>query len=476
MEQKTTLNQLYEKEQNKVLKYFISNIEGQWTKENYKKNLKVPYLDIFITSKCNQKCSYCYLQKYEELYPKDIQNNDKIIKNITLYFDYLLEKECNYLKRLDLFSGEIWGWPLGNAIFDLLLNYLKKGFKIKEIIIPSNCSFCLDDSLLKVIDYYINQFKLYGTNLFFSISMDGYVIDKQSRPFVSKEKTDDYYNRIFKFAKFYDFGFHPMISPDTIHLQKENYDFWVSEMNNHFSDSYKRDYGRIMQLETRESNWTDDKIMLYVDWLNYMSEKDKKIYFNNDDELFLKYLLNERLPEFKEYHFQNPYIPYKFVIDNCATLGCGLGNSLQIRAGDLAIIPCHRTSYDKFIFGYYVLNESEDKINDLKAKNIPLLNAIYKTGFKTKPYCLDCYLNKFCPQYCIGANYENYDDIFYPVTENCHLQKAKYSFICLLYQKLGIKDIKITDMNYKMAVENFIDFLQEQKEIQEWTKRIQQIL
>ena len=90
----------------------------------------------------------------------------------------MLEKECNYLKRLDLFSGEIWGWPLGNAIFDLLLNYLKKGFKIKEIIIPSNCSFCLDDNLLKVIDYYINQFKLYDTNLFFSISMDGYVIDK----------------------------------------------------------------------------------------------------------------------------------------------------------------------------------------------------------------------------------------------------------------------------------------------------------
>lgn len=477
MELRIILNQLYDQEQTTVLKYFIENIEEQWTEENFKSKKKVPYLDIFVTSKCNQNCSYCYLQKNKDLYPETLQDNKIILRNIDLYFNYLLNKKTCFLKRLDLFSGEIWGWPLGNKVLDIVLKYLDKGFTITEIIIPSNCSFCIDDNLLKVIDYYIVEFRKRGTHLIFSISMDGLIIDKESRPFISKEKTEEYYDTIFKFARKYDFGFHPMISPDTIHLQKENYDQWISKMNEHFPNSYEKDFGRIMQLEIRESGWTTDKILKYIEWLNHVYEQDKKFYFNNSDELILKYLLREPMLKFNKFVFKEVYLPYKFVIDECPNLGCGLGNSIQLRAGDLALIPCHRTSYDKFIFGYYILSEDKTQIIDLKAKNIPLLNAIYKTGFKTKPYCNDCFLKYYCPQYCLGANYENYDDIFYPVTENCNLQKAKFAYICLRYIKSGIENIEVEYSGQrKQAIIDSIHYLLKQEEIQQWIKRIQKIL
>ena len=36
---------------------------------------------------------------------------------------------------------------------------------------------------------------------------------------------------------------------------------------------------------------------------------------------------------------------------NCIRKGCNVDKLITIRLGDLSWVPCHRTSYEKFIYG-----------------------------------------------------------------------------------------------------------------------------
>ena len=49
-------------------------------------------------------------------------------------------------------------------------------------------------------------------------------------------------------------------------------------------------------------------------------------------------------------------------------ISCNLVHHLTVRLGDLAIIPCHRLSYDKLIYGKYKV--SDNKIVGIEALNI----------------------------------------------------------------------------------------------------------
>ena len=52
--------------------------------------------------------------------------------------------------------------------------------------------------------------------------------------------------------------------------------------------------------------------------------------------------------------------------------GCTINRALIVRMGDLAIVPCHRTSYDQFLLGHF--NVENEKIIGVTAKNIQLMN------------------------------------------------------------------------------------------------------
>ena len=98
----------------------------------------------------------------------------------------------------------------------MLLSYIDKGLQISYIIIQSNCSFCLDDNLIIIIDYYIYEFKKRKVSIDFSISMDGLYLDKMTRPLTNSDKTEEYYSKIFSLSTKYNYGFHPMIDAATI--------------------------------------------------------------------------------------------------------------------------------------------------------------------------------------------------------------------------------------------------------------------
>jgi radical SAM protein with 4Fe4S-binding SPASM domain len=74
---------------------------------------------------------------------------------------------------------------------------------------------------------------------------------------------------------------------------------------------------------------------------------------------------------------------------------------LCVRVGDLAIVPCHQVSYDKFLFGQYIVKNH--KIIDTKAKNISFMSAWYKTNRTTKPKCDLCPLSPICLKGCFGT-------------------------------------------------------------------------
>lgn len=439
----------FEQEQNKIFTNLLSPIFDIWklgnrdSQNNYIQlatndfdhNDGIP-LELFITPYCNQTCSYCYLQQHmDDLYPKEIRDNQIILKNLKKLLTYFLENKM-YISRVDLFSGEIWGWPFGNQILDIILDYLQKGLKIDDIIIPSNCSFCQYDNLTEIIESYIHKFFNVNCKIHFSISYDGYIIDNLNRPSKNNLKQSDFCDKLFAFARKYDFGFHPMIDANNIEYQNDNYDMWISKIKEHISkEDYRKWYGNIMQLEVRDNKWTDKKILYYLDWLNHVIDTDLEFFFNNDKELFFKLLISKN-SVFEEYS-KKTYIPY-VLNTNGTSLGCQLGVSLMVRLGDLAIIPCHRTSYKKFILGFF--EDVDGKLTgNLIANNIPLANAIYGTGFFTKPKCSTCMMNFNCVKYCMGANYEN-QDLFFPVKENCELQKAKNIFLLHKYRHMGMFD------------------------------------
>ena len=62
----------------------------------------------------------------------------------------------------------------------------------------------------------------------------------------------------------------------------------------------------------------------------------------------------------------NGYVPWCFP-ETDTFIGCTCATDLTVRLGDLAICPCHRTSYNKYLYGKYVIENEE--IIDIEAYN-----------------------------------------------------------------------------------------------------------
>lgn len=454
----------FQMEQNEALKAILSSIYSIWSlplNEQKKYISKMSgcssnkdfMLELYITASCNQKCSYCYLTKNgEQLYPLDLRSEDTIIKNLEIYLDYSIKNGYNYY-RVDLFSGEIWHLPFGKRVLETILKYIKKGLKIGSLVIPTNFSFCEKDSTIEIIEYYIKELENFDTKLCFSCSIDGLIVDKMNRPFNDdREKTSDFYSKIFTFCKMHEIGFHPMIAANNIEYQKENYDNWIKVMQFGLDDNtyLQSHFAEIMQLMVRNNDWSEEKIKKYLDWVNYVMEKDIELFFNSDIDLFFNKIYSDKET------YSGYYLPYK-IEHGYFDYACTLGSMLAIRLGDLSIVPCHRLSYDKFILGKFIVEN--DKIVDVEAKNIQMASAIFLTNGISKPYCDCCPINSYCMKGCIGSQYETLNEPFCPIPSVCELLKASFLFLYLKHEKLGAFNIpivqdKLSDINtvYKNLV------------------------
>ena len=445
--------------ENSVLLKNLLNIRffDQWSKDfEDKDKFKTSDLELYITSECNLGCKYCYLHNFgSKLYPKDIRDARCIKKNLHLILQWIIDN--NYkIDNLDLFSGEIWHIQFGIDILNIIYKYASNYRFIKHITIPSNMCFINDESQTNKIQEMIDSFKDIGVRLFFSASLDGLVVEDLSRPFKKDGFLRDakFYDKVFRFVVKNNYGFHPMVSAYSIEEWVDNYNWWATKFY-----EYGLDITKLMMLEVRNNDWTYDKIEKYLDFLSYVVDYTYNICYNKD-----KYRMSE--------HIFN--IDYKCNYNNIAIrklnngFSCKVQDELYIRLGDLAIVPCHRTSYDSFIYGKFV--SDGNKIVDIQSCNpeiaIKILcgNPVY-SQFK----CGYCDIKEICSNGCLGSQYENSKEIFYPCNTVCDLYKNKNKFLIEKYYNMGLIDYaKNTDFkNIKNnnIVKNTIEYIEEIRKV-----------
>lgn len=407
-------------EQNELLENFIFN-DLYATFEN---GNRLTRIELDITPECNKNCEYCYLAKYkDQLYPVEIRNKQTILHNLEIYLDFLLSKNIT-VAQIQLFSGEIWGSDFGFQVFDILLD--KHIEKItKSIIIPSNCSFINNEKEYSKINEYMIKFLLRQVRLGFSISYDGLIVENENRPFINQSvvSEEEYANKMFQLTDTHNIGFHPMIAAGTIEKQIENFNWWCKKCEEYHWDVLDK----VMMLEVRNDDWTDEKIKNYLIWLNHVMEYTLKHNLNNDLTNMINFMLNEDINKIKH------YIPF-VLLHGENNISCNLVHHHTVRLGDLALIPCHRLSYEKLLYGKFKVEN--DVITGIEALNVNFAFQNYLLNNFGYLKCDTCIIHDICTGQCHGAAFESSKESFYPIESVCNLEKAKITFILLKLEAL----------------------------------------
>lgn len=459
MSLKNNLSQ-YQKEQNEIIENIIFDNFYPRFKKDTPLHDKIN-LELFITSSCNKKCTYCYLHKNEDnLYPKEIRDPKVIISNLEILLNHLSRYNQGQYDTVDFFSGEIWGMKLGNEIFDTILNYSNK-IHFDKIVIPSNCSFVAYDEELKIIEKYIEEFKKINTRLIFSASSDGLIIDQITRPYNAGNPMELslFYDKLWDFCEKYNYCFHPMVDAYTIKDWQQNLKWWINECEKRGNNVLDK----TMMLEVRNpDSWNDETITEYLKFLKLLVEYSVKVCNCEGNPFeFLKHTF-EILPFDQSPIKRTTYFPWS--VRNTNKACCSVTSTMCVRLGDLAICPCHRLAYPKLIYGKYIVENNN--IIGIEANNISGLISHFITGCGGYLKCDSCAFSEFCVKGCHGAQFEYSKEYLYPIPSVCELEQAKTIFIIINILNLvdQIGDINYPEMTrYIKKVENVYKLIQEEE-------------
>lgn len=402
------------------------------------------HLELIITPECNQRCDYCYITKYgKDLYPKHRRaNKETSMANLKMIMDYLIYEKHYIFKEYELFAGDMYTTGYMLDVFNLLLPYFQYVYKkVPElndemdirIIVPSNLRFVIDTEFTQQLLEVIKEFEKLGVIMNFSWSHDGkYSSDVREKT----ELTDEFYEAAFKFCNDTGAGIHPMIcAAATPHLI-DNYKWWVEMFEKYFPDRFAaQDYAPRFLVVRNGDEWNEESIELYLNYLKFRFEDLIEKYDGDMDKL-AKMLFRADGAE-----VINGDI---FDIINYTPLGqegamcCSLQKGLMIRISDLAIVPCHRLSYDHFIGGWFEVDEESKKIIGLKANNVATLIDTKSHKANLAPVCASCWNVNFCLGGCLGAQYEWSGELYLPIPSVCVLLKAQTSFILKMLCDTGI--------------------------------------
>jgi len=384
--------------------------------QNPEKYINYNRIELYLFPNCNMTCKYCYLNKYgDKLYPKEIVNFRKIKENSYKLVDWL--KDIGFRGGIEIFSGE----PLiHDFIFDILY-YIIDNLDFQTLVIPSNMSFLLYEKYKKKTAKLLDYAESLDKYVRISASFDGKHSQK-NRPFKHniKVNVDKWSDEIFRFSSKYKIGFHPMIYSNEIEKWKENF-LWFQEMFR----KYNMSFSNIYLLEVRNMEWTTEQILYFQEFIDFLIKwTHQKLGRDN----FIDFILHR-----KGYNLlASPFITVG------RGIGCSIQSTLTVRLGDLAIVPCHRTSYSPFIAGY--LEGIDENGFHVKAKNPALFLSIMSFDKDTLPYCSTCPIKSLCSAGCLGAQYEVNGDMFTPIPTVCALEYAKISQIIKSMKEIGVLD------------------------------------
>ena len=390
-------------------------------------------LELMLDTSCTLGCRYCYYNnpKHDKyLYPIRLEKAEDYAKNARILFEWLYNEKGVVPRSIDIFGGEVTVKPEFYGILDAIDDVFGDDASKISVVVPSNYSFLLSDKWKeKMIDYLENS----KVKLALSASIDGKYLETMNRPLMGNPRTDprddEWYDELFAFNKKYGFGFHPMIYSQGIELWKDNF-LWFQSM----FDKHNIPWWSIYLLEIRNPEWTKEQIREFGDFIEFLVKWTFKNRLNEDIGKYILFTFKMR-----GYNILNPF----------SGIGRGLGCSIQsmmfVRLSDLALVPCHRTSYDEFVYGRFVVDN--DKIVGIKAKNIELLNAIYSLVSENQPYCEGCSIKEVCSHGCLGAQYELNGDLFTPIPTVCALEHEKIRRIIKATKDIGAYEFILGELN-----------------------------
>ena len=136
------------------------------------------------------------------------------------------------------------------------------------------------------------------------------------------------------------------------------------------------------------------------------------------------------------------YVPFLFSEAN-SVAGCTVGNTLTVRLGDLAICPCHRTAYHKFIYGKFKVEN--DKIVDIIGNNpVMATRILLANNLNASLKCDVCRYKGFCLQGCFGSQIESTGDPFMPIPNVCDFFSGKFNHLVQKYISMGFLEYLIS--------------------------------
>lgn len=423
-----------QQENNQIMESFINRMFFKKSDEDISFN-EAPCVEMYVNTTCDLKCSYCYIHKFrKELFPQHLNKKEIILKNAQALLDHIFENE--YQCRLELFSGELFSQELGFELLELIYTYVKeKPHVVKGVMVPSNMNFLTDIEKIKRVEDLMYRFAKVGPRICISCSVDGPYLT-ENRAFVSDNELRDnmFYNYLFKFAKAHGCGFHPMVSAVGIEKWIDNYNWFIENIKKFELKDMDGNYIEPMMLEVRNNDWTDESITELLKFYDHLFDSLIKKYGSKEE--FVKTLYQH------EGHRKIQYCNVEFMYEtsNNKRISCAIQNTLHVRMGDLAIVNCHRLAYDELLLGYLKVDDN-NKITGVEAIN-PSLLAVKNTVQSTAlPKCVSCKYKQVCMKGCLGAQYEESSDMFYPIDSVCKMLTAKYDHLVKRYHELGLFEI-----------------------------------
>jgi radical SAM protein with 4Fe4S-binding SPASM domain len=428
----------YQEEQNILFNSFL---------DRYCKN--APMVEFIISSSCNQKCEYCYLMKHgKELYPPQYNKKDLILTNFKLLLQYLYDEGYDYT-TFNIFSGEFFALPFWEDILQIIYDFKVTHYPdvYREISVPTNGTFIKDEEKTQRVEIWLEKLQKIKCPLYLSFSIDGpNNLEELTRPdHHGNGKSDEFYDNIFKFAKKHDFTFHPMVAADFVRNYKENYDWWIDNIIKYDMYITRPDGKKVLDLPmflyVRDPyEWDEKNLQSFHDFLLYMAEKNIKDIYHGDIEDFTLGMFGGPQQFLSEHGgIQPDLLDYPSPVHS---MSCSIQNGPIWRLGDLALVPCHRTSYENFVFGRLITDEDHTKITGVQAEK-PMLAFKVKTlnPNRSTMKCAACKLKSFCSKGCLGSQFENERELFTANDTICEMYKVYYKSIHEVALKYNCYDI-----------------------------------
>lgn len=387
-----------------------------WKNFGDEKFANYSHLEIQLSGECDLRCKYCYLNKFKkDLYPATIGHKEDVLHNLDLLIEWLEENKLYPV--FEIFSGEPFSKDVGYEAAEKVLDFYGRHNLKPNLSTPTNMSFLFDDEKVDRMEKLLAKAKALGIIFHLSASVDGKFCE-DNRPFKDgRQYTDEYYDRLFRFAQKHSIGFHPMVYSHNIEKWKENF-LW-------FQDMFKK-YGispwKLYLLEVRNKEWSRQQLKDFYSFWKFVTRWAV-------DHSPRK---GEEIPKWA--HEQHPFNALTSWGTVGRGMGCSVQSTVQLRLGDLTVSVCHRCAYKQTNLWKFALENG--KIIGIKAINPELLIAMETIHTRTMPQCESCFVGHFCTGQCLGSMFEVNQDPFMVIPTVCALEHAKVAaMIDGLYEK-----------------------------------------